>query len=98
MLRLRLTRRGAKKDPYYRVIVTERESPRDGRFVEIVGHYNPAQKPALLHLDLPRVDYWLGRGAQPSQTVNSLIRRVREQAASEPVVETAAAVTAEVQE
>lgn len=78
MLRIRMTRKGAKRDPYYRVVVTEKSSPRDGRFVEIVGHYNPAQQPVLLHLNLPRVEYWLGRGAKPTQTVNSLIRRVRE--------------------
>lgn len=81
MLRIRLTRRGAKKDPHYRVVVTEKSSPRDGRFVEIVGHYNPAQQPVLLHLDLPRVDYWLAKGAQPTETVRTLIRRVRDQEA-----------------
>jgi small subunit ribosomal protein S16 len=85
-----MTRRGAKKDPYYRVIVTERSSPRDGRFVEIVGHYNPAQQPVLLHLDLPRVDYWIGQGARPTRTVNSLIRRVREEAKAAPGLEAAA--------
>jgi len=79
LLRIRLTRRGAKKDPHYRVVVTEKSSPRDGRFVEIVGHYNPAQQPVRLHLDLPRVDYWLAQGAQPTETVRTLIRRVRDQ-------------------
>lgn len=77
MLRIRLSRHGAKKDPHYRVVVSEKSSPRDGRFLEIVGHYNPALKPIRLHLDLERVDYWVSQGAQPSETVRSLIRRVR---------------------
>lgn len=77
MLRIRLSRRGAKKDPHYRVVVSEKSSPRDGRFVEIVGHYNPALKPVRLHLDLERVDYWVARGAQPTETVRTLIKRVR---------------------
>ena len=85
MLRIRLTRRGAKKNPHYRVVVTERSSPRDGRFEEIVGHYNPALEPAQLHLDLERVDHWIENGAQPTRTVKTLIRRVRAQAQPEEV-------------
>lgn len=80
MLRIRLTRRGAKKDPHYRVVIAEQSSPRDGRFKEIVGYYNPAQEPVRLHLDLDRIDYWLGAGAQPTETVRTLIRRVKSQA------------------
>ena len=79
MLRIRLSRHGAKKDPHYRVVVSEKSSPRDGRFVEVVGHYNPALEPVRLHLDLERVDHWIGRGARPSQTVRALINRVRAQ-------------------
>lgn len=85
MLRIRLTRRGAKKNPHYRVVVTEKSSPRDGRFEEIVGHYNPALEPAQLHLDLERVDHWIENGAQPTRTVKTLIRRVRAQAQPEEV-------------
>lgn len=77
MLRIRLSRRGAKKDPHYRVVVSEKSSPRDGRFVEIVGHYNPALKPVRLNLDLGRVDHWINKGAQPSDTVKALIEKVR---------------------
>ncbi|MDA2915183.1 30S ribosomal protein S16, partial [Acidobacteriia bacterium AH_259_A11_L15] len=66
MLRIRLSRHGAKKDPHYRVVVAERSRARDGRFVEIVGYYNPALKPVRLNLDLDRIDYWVKRGAQPS--------------------------------
>ncbi len=84
MLRIRLSRHGAKKDPHYRVVVTDRRSPRDGRFVEIVGYYNPALKPVRLHLDLERVDYWVGQGAQPSATVQSLMNRVRKESKPEP--------------
>lgn len=82
MLRIRLTRRGAKKSPYYRVVVTEKSSPRDGRFKEIVGHYNPAQEPVQLRLDLERVDHWVKIGAQPTRTVKTLIKRVRAQGQS----------------
>ncbi len=87
MLKIRLTRRGAKKDPHYRVVVSERSSPRDGRFVEIVGHYNPALEPVRLHLDLDRVDHWLQMGAQPTETVRTLIRRVRERRDNEQATE-----------
>ncbi len=79
MLRIRLSRHGAKKDPHYRVVVAERTKPRDGRFIEILGYYNPALKPVRLHLNLERIDHWMQLGAQPSGTVNSLISRVRQQ-------------------
>lgn len=87
MLRIRLTRTGAKKDPHYRVVIAEKGSPRDGRFVEIVGHYSPAQEPVQLQLDLERVDYWLGKGAQPTLTVKTLVRRVRERQVNEQASE-----------
>lgn len=80
LLRIRLTRRGAKRNPHYRVVVTEKSSPRDGRFKEIVGHYNPALEPVQLRLDLERVDHWIANGAQPTRTVKTLINRVRTQA------------------
>ncbi len=87
MLRIRLSRHGAKKDPHYRVVVSEKSSPRDGRFVEVVGYYNPALQPVRLNLKLDRVDYWLGRGARPSETVRALIRRVRTEAPPETQAE-----------
>lgn len=80
LLRIRLSRHGRKKDPHYRVVVAEKKSPRDGRFVEIVGYYNPALKPVRLHLDLNRIDHWVEQGAQPSNTVRSLIKKVRQSA------------------
>jgi len=68
-------------------VVTEKASPRDGRFVEIVGYYNPALNPVRLNLNLERVDYWVKNGAQPTETVKTLIRRVKEQQKAEPLEE-----------
>ncbi len=75
MLSIRLSRIGKKKKPFYRVVVIERTRPRDGRFVEIVGTYDPLKKPAELKLDGDRIKHWLGKGAQPSDTVRSFLRR-----------------------
>jgi len=74
VLMIRLSRIGKKKHPFYRVVVTEKTRPRNGRFVEIVGTYDPAKKPAAVNLDHERVEYWLGKGAQPSDTVRSFLR------------------------
>lgn len=76
-VRIRLRRMGRKKIPHYRVVVTDRTAPREGRFVETLGYYRPLTNPARLVLDLDRVDYWIGQGAVPSDTVNSLIGRAR---------------------
>ena len=78
MLRIRLSRHGRKKDPHYRVVVAEKHKARDGRFVEIVGYYNPALKPVRLKLDLDRIEHWVKQGAQPSNTVRVLINKVRQ--------------------
>ena len=75
MLAIRLMRMGAKKSPSYRVVVKEKLSKRDGAYVENVGFYNPTRNPAEVRLDLARVNYWLGRGAQPTDTVRQLIRQ-----------------------
>ena len=72
---IRLARIGKKKRPFYRVIVTEKTRPRNGRFVEIVGTYDPLKKPAAVTLDHDRVSYWLSKGAQPSDTVRSFLKR-----------------------
>lgn len=74
MLVIRLSRFGKKKRPFYRVVVTDKRRPRDGRFVEVVGTYDPLKQPAEVCLDAERVKYWLGCGAQPSDTVRSLLR------------------------
>jgi small subunit ribosomal protein S16 len=74
VLMIRLARIGKKKHPFYRVVVTEKTRPRNGRFVEIVGTYDPSKKPAAVLLNQERVKYWLGKGAQPSDTVRSFLR------------------------
>ena len=75
MLRIRLTRKGAKKNPIYRVVVAEQRNARDGSFVEILGHYNPKPNPPVVELNMERVSHWIEKGAQPSETVQSLIRK-----------------------
>ncbi len=74
-VKIRLARHGAKKRPFYRIVVTDSESPRDGRFLEAVGTYNPLKEPAEVILKSDRIDYWLGQGAMPSDTVKSLLKK-----------------------
>ena len=76
-VRIRLTRVGASKQPSYRVVATDRRSPRDGRSLEILGHYNPRTEPMTLVLDLAKVDAWIAKGAQPSDVVGKLITKAR---------------------
>ena len=78
MLSIRLMRMGAKKKPFYRINVTEKRTKRDGSFVEIVGYYDPCRNPAEIKINRERLDYWIQRGAQPSETVRSLIKRTAE--------------------
>ncbi len=73
MLSIRLARTGAKKKPQYRVVVIEKQRARNGRFLEILGHYNPTTHPIVLKLDQERVQYWISKGAQPSPTVHRLM-------------------------
>lgn len=75
MVRLRLLRMGSKKAPFYRVVAANSIAPRDGRFIEILGHYNPTKDPQIIELKEDRVKYWLGVGAQPSETALSLFRK-----------------------
>jgi small subunit ribosomal protein S16 len=75
VLSIRLSRVGKKKQPFYRVVVIDKRKARDGRFVEIVGTYNPLKNPPDVVLDVERVKHWLGHGAQPSDTVRSFIKR-----------------------
>ncbi len=82
MLRIRLTRMGAKRKPFYRVVVMERRQTRDGSFVEVVGHYSPTANPPSIELKMDRVRHWLAKGAQPSDTVKSLLKKA---ASPEPV-------------
>jgi small subunit ribosomal protein S16 len=73
-VRIRLTRVGSKKNPIYRVVVADQRSPRDGRFIEIVGRYNPQTDPSTIDLDEEKIRDWLSKGAQPSGTVARLIK------------------------
>ncbi|MDE3137121.1 MAG: 30S ribosomal protein S16 [Acidobacteriota bacterium] len=75
MLAIRLARTGKKKKPSYRIVVIEKTRPRNGRFVEIVGTYDPLRQPAEIRLKEERVKYWLGVGAQPSETVRSFFAK-----------------------
>ena len=75
MVAIRLRRAGSKKRPFFRVVVTDSRSARDSSFVEILGHYNPRTKPAVVDVNKERVDYWLGRGARPSDSVRTLMAR-----------------------
>jgi small subunit ribosomal protein S16 len=73
-VKLRLTRVGSKKNPIYRVVVADSRSPRDGRFIDIVGRYNPQTHPSTIELDEAKVKDWLGKGAQPTEPVAKLLK------------------------
>jgi small subunit ribosomal protein S16 len=73
-VKIRLTRVGSKKNPIYRVVVADSRSPRDGRFIEIVGRYNPQTHPSTIELDEAKINEWLAKGAQPSEPVARLIK------------------------
>ena len=75
-IKIRLKRMGAKKKPHYRFVVADARSPRDGRFIEELGYYNPTAQPAVIHVDEEKALAWLQRGAQPSDTVKALFQRV----------------------
>ena len=75
MVVIRMRRAGSKKRPFFRVVVTDSRAARDSSFVEILGHYNPRSKPAVVNVDRERVSYWLSKGAQPSDSVRTLIAR-----------------------
>jgi small subunit ribosomal protein S16 len=80
MVKIRLARHGAKKRPYYRIVVADSRSPRDGRFIEEVGRYNPCATPKLIQFDFEKLDKWVANGAQPTDTVEKLIKIAREEA------------------
>jgi small subunit ribosomal protein S16 len=73
-VKLRLTRIGSKKNPIYRVVAADSRSPRDGKFIEIVGRYNPQHEPSLIEFDEDKVKNWLDKGAQPTEPVSRLLR------------------------
>jgi small subunit ribosomal protein S16 len=83
MLSIRLRRTGSTKRPYYRVVVADSRSWRDGRFVEVLGHYDPRRQPAVVAIDAERASYWIGKGARASDTVRSLLKREQPKAAAQ---------------
>jgi small subunit ribosomal protein S16 len=85
-VRVRLTRVGSKKNPIWRVVVSDQRSPRDGRFIETIGHYNPQTEPSTIVIDEERFRHWVARGAQPTNTVKQLVRA---QSKSAPAAEVA---------
>ena len=79
---IRLRREGSLNNPYYKVIVADQRSPRDGKFIEIIGNYDPKKEGDNANIDLTRVDYWVKNGAQPSDTVRSIIKKARKKEAA----------------
>jgi small subunit ribosomal protein S16 len=74
-VKIRLARGGAKKNPCYRIVVADSEKKRDGRYIEKIGYYEPAKDPKVLNLDIERVDHWISKGAKPTSTVKTLIKK-----------------------
>ncbi len=91
MLAIRLMRTGAKKRPSYRIVVKEKQSKRDGAFLENIGTYNPTREPAEINLKSDRVQYWISKGAQPTDTVRRLIKQAAKTQASAGESQTEAA-------
>lgn len=79
-VKIRLSRHGAKKRPYYRIVIADSRSPRDGKFIDEVGRYNPCAEPAMVKFDMEKVDQWIRCGAQPTDTVARLLKNARESA------------------
>ncbi|MBQ7704743.1 MAG: 30S ribosomal protein S16 [Selenomonadaceae bacterium] len=75
VVKIRLNRMGAKRQPFYRLVVADSRSPRDGRFIEIVGNYDPTKNPAVVNIDEEKVISWIKNGAQPTDTVRSLLSK-----------------------
>ena len=76
MVVIRLTRFGGKKKPYYRIVAVDREKPRESRYIELLGQYNPLTDPAQIKIDMEKYSKWIGKGAQPSVTVKSLVKKL----------------------
>ena len=74
-VKIRLRRMGAKKHPFYRIVVADSRFPRDGRFIEEIGYYDPMQEPSVVKIDADKVKQWIGNGAQPTDTVKALLKR-----------------------
>jgi small subunit ribosomal protein S16 len=92
-----MRRTGSKKRPFYRLVVTEARSPREGNFIEVLGHYNPRTRPATVELNKDRVQHWIAQGARPSDSARTLLKRHLTRdlgAVSEPITAAPAAPTA----
>lgn len=76
MVAIRLTRAGTKHRPFYRIVAIDKERPRESRYIDLLGHYNPMAEPAEIKIDLNKYNEWIGKGAKPSTTVKSLIKKV----------------------
>jgi small subunit ribosomal protein S16 len=90
-VRVRLTRVGSRKNPIWRVVVADQRSPRDGRFIEMIGHYNPQTEPSTIAIDEERLRHWIGLGAQPTSTVKQLMKAQAKGGGAKAVAEPAAA-------
>ena len=90
MVTIRLRRQGKTKQPSYRLVVADKRSPRDGKFIEIIGHYNPIRQPKILEVNGDRARYWLGVGAQPTETVVRLLKQANVLDENGKVIEAAA--------
>ncbi len=75
MVKIRLRRMGAKKNPFYRIVVADSRYPRDGRFIEEIGYYNPMEEPSVVKVDPEKAKEWMAKGAQPTDTVKSLFKK-----------------------
>ena len=75
MVKIRLRRMGAKKNPFYRIVVADSRFPRDGRFIEEIGYYNPLEEPSVVKVDAEKAKKWIANGAQPTETVKALFKR-----------------------
>ena len=84
MVKIRLRRMGAKKSPYYRIVVADSKSPRDGRCIEEIGTYNPLTSPSEIKVDIQRAQYWIKNGAQPTDTVRSILKKAESQVSAAP--------------
>ena len=93
-VKLRLMRMGKKKQPTYRVVAADGRSPRDGRFIEILGHYDPRHEPSVVKIDTAKADEWISKGAQPTHRVRKLLEVARNQPAEAPAADAPAAAEA----
>ena len=98
MLSIRLTRKGKRNRPYYRIVVADSRRARDGRFIEVLGHYDPVRKPVVVEIDVDKVEEWVSKGANLSDTVRSLLKKTKQREAAASSTEPAEKARQEVKE